>query len=492
VLDLYALLDMNVSLVTRKKNFVILLAVLLAVGFLATTFISHHVARNSLERQLEDEMLPLTSDNIYSEIQRDLLRPILISSLMARDTFVRDWALSGEQDAVKISNFLEEIQQKFGAITAYYISDKTLKYYHPTGVIKTLDSVDPLDQWYFGLRSTTDEYDINVDHDTVDRSRLNIFINYRVFDYNGEFIGVTGIGLSVDAVVKLINSYQRRYNRQIYFVDRQGDVRLHGDNIDLNSNLFKRAGQDAFATKLLTSPSTSTSYVGDDGEDVYINSRLVPEFDWFLIVEQMGGSGKETIDRALVFNILVALGITLVVLAIAHFTLRGYQRQLVEMATIDKLTASLNRGAFENLFGHAIKVATRRSQALALLMIDLDHFKRVNDQYGHQAGDAVLQNVASAIKSVIRDTDTLCRWGGEEFMVLLEDCPLSQATDVAEKIRHQASERTFTFGRDSIAVTLSVGVVAYQAGESMESYLSRADKALYAAKREGRNRVAVG
>ncbi|KJS07271.1 MAG: diguanylate cyclase [Gammaproteobacteria bacterium BRH_c0] len=474
----------------RKKRFVVILAVLLGVGFLATTLISYYVARDSLARHISDEMLPLTSDNIYSEIQRDLLRPILISSLMANDTFVRDWALNGEQDSELISNYLGEIQKKYGTITAFYISDKTLNYYHPDGIIKVLDSDDPEDGWYFPLRNYPADYDINVDDDTVDRSRLSIFINYRVKDYAGRFIGVTGVGLSVNSVVALIESYQRRYGRQIYFVNRDGEIMLHGKDYDLGPRLRDRPGLAPFATQILTAPSTTLTYQRDgERAEIYLNSRLVPEFDWYLMVEQKNDSGKERIDQTLLVNILLALLVTVAVLLVANFTLRGYQQRLIDMATTDKLTGAASRHGFDSIFEHDVKLAKRRQQPLSLLAIDLDHFKSINDSYGHQGGDTVIQVVAARIREQIRDSDTLCRWGGEEFLVLLENCALDAALQRAERIRQIISAKTVRFGRDEIDVTMSIGVAQYYPGEGLDALINRADGALYAAKGDGRNRV---
>lgn len=472
-----------------RKRFVVILATLLAAGFLATTLISYYVARDSLEKHIADEMLPLTSDNIYSEIQRDLLRPILISSLMAHDTFVRDWALAGERDSARISNYLGEIQKKYGAITAFFIADSTLNYYHPDGIIKQLDSDDPEDGWYFRLRDHPGEYEINVDNDTADRSRLSIFINYRVLDYQGRFIGVTGVGLSVDSVIRLIDAYQRRYGRAIYFVDREGDITLHGQGFALADRLRDRPGLRPHVTQILTTPSSSLTFENAEGESIYLNSRLVPEFGWYLMVEQRSDSGKERIDNTLMINILVSLAITLAVLLVAHFTLRGYQRRLIEMATTDKLTGALNRQAFENLFEHAEKLARRRHQPLALMAIDLDYFKSVNDSFGHQGGDTVIAGVSALIREQIRESDSLCRWGGEEFMVLLENCTLADASQRAEALRALIKENRVRFGRDDIGVTISIGVAEYRPGETLEALVSRADGALYSAKREGRDRV---
>lgn len=137
----------------RKLISVVALAVLLIAGFLATSLTSYFVARDSLASSITDQMLPLTSDNIYSEIQRDLLRPILISSVMATDTFVRDWKLQGESDPQRIIAYLAEIQQEYDTITAFFVSEQSRQCYHPTGILKTVSETDPADAWYFAVRN---------------------------------------------------------------------------------------------------------------------------------------------------------------------------------------------------------------------------------------------------------------------------------------------------------------------------------------------------
>lgn len=104
---------------TNKLRFVATLSALLITGFLITSLVSYYVANKSLSDEINQNTLPLTSDNIYSEIQRDLLRPIFISSLMANDTFVRDWTLAGEEDPDKIIRYLKEIQKRYSTITAF-------------------------------------------------------------------------------------------------------------------------------------------------------------------------------------------------------------------------------------------------------------------------------------------------------------------------------------------------------------------------------------
>jgi len=476
----------------KKLYFVVALAVLLVCGFVATSLISYFVAHDSLSRRISEETLPLTSDNVYSEIQRDLLRSVLISSLMAHDTFVRDWTLAGEEKPAKIIRYLGEIQKKYDTITAFFVSDRTHRYYHPTGVLKTVHRNDPGDAWYFRVRRMHAPYEINVDTDTADRARLDIFVNYRVTDYSGNYLGAIGVGLSVDAVRQMVESYQKRYGRQIYFVDREGQVTLHGSGFSGPKDIHERAGLAQYATRVLASPSSSFSYTGADGDTVYVNARLVPQFDWYLMVAQREWPDEARILRTLIINILISLAITALVLVLAHFLIRSYQRRLEEMATTDKLTGAANRQVFDMLFEQTVKGARRRREPVSVVSLDIDHFKAVNDGFGHAGGDEVIQALAKTLRSGMRESDTLCRWGGEEFLVLMPNCTAEDAGVRAEEIRRRVRSQSVRFGREQIDITVSLGVAQYREGESLSELVGRADAALYRSKRAGRDRVTRG
>ncbi|MEX0738858.1 MAG: diguanylate cyclase [Pseudohongiella sp.] len=475
----------------RKVLFVSALTALMVIGFMATSLTSYFVAQDSLARNISEQMLPLTSDNIYSEIQRDLLRPILISSVMATDTFVRDWALTGEEDPERIIAYLNEIQQQYQTITAFYVSEESRRYYHPNGVLRTVSPDEPGDEWYFRVRDMREPYEVNVDTDTADLSRVSIFINYRVLDYNNNYIGATGVGLSVEAVTRLIDTYQERYNRSIYFVDRQGNVTLTGQGYDRSAHLQDQDSLGPLATRILSTPSSSISYTNSAGDRVYLNSRLVPEFDWYLIVEQNSPASAQRLDDTLILNLGLSAAIMLLVLIIAHFTLRSYQRRLEDMATKDRLTGVANRHLFEMIFNHVQKNSQRYPRPVALIGIDIDHFKHTNDTHGHQAGDLVLQAVANTILQQTRDSDTLCRWGGEEFVLLLDNCTVEDAMQRAETIRNAVKAQVVAFGKARIQITLSLGVTTYHPGESLDPFIARADAALYQAKDDGRDRTVL-
>lgn len=472
-----------------KNYFILILVAVLGVGFLITSIVSYYVARSSLDDRIAGEILPLTSDNIYSEIERDLLRSILISSLMAHDTFLHDWIVKGEQEPKQIQRYLKEIQKKYNTTTAFFISDQTRNYYHPTGIIKQVQQKDKADIWYFRTRDMNSPYDINIDHDTADRSRLTIFVNYRVIDRDNEFLGITGIGLSTDTVAKLIETYQQRYSRNIYFIDREGAVTLHGGNFEGPKQIQERQGINKFATRILSNPSSSITYKNRDGDVMYVNSRLIPEFGWYLLVEQSKSSAEAYLLDTLLFNVLMALLIAALVVVVVYMTIHRYQQRLEQMAMTDKLTGANNRHVFQAVFNQVAGSAKRRGDPISLLCIDIDHFKDINDSRGHQAGDKVLRHFADIVRSSIRESDTFCRWGGDEFLVLMGGCDRDNAGQIAEKIRARFAEQPFRFGDEDVYVNVSIGVAQHQGDEPLESLVRRADDALYESKRQGRNRV---
>ena len=164
-----------------------------------------------------------------------------------------------------------------------------------------------------------------------------------------------------------------------------------------------------------------------------------------------------------------------------------FEAELRNLAVTDTLTGVWNRRHGTELLSADLS-ARRPGQALSLLMLDIDHFKVMNDTFGHQAGDHVLIEVASRLRRSLRGNDMVARWGGEEFVVLLRDCALPDALRLAEDMRAAIAEVPF----DALgSLTVSVGVAEARAGEDLTTWLERADQALYRAKRSGRNEVAA-
>jgi two-component system cell cycle response regulator len=164
----------------------------------------------------------------------------------------------------------------------------------------------------------------------------------------------------------------------------------------------------------------------------------------------------------------------------------------MEMAITDGLTGLHNRRYMETHLTTLVEQAGARSKPLSLLILDIDYFKSINDNHGHDAGDDVLREFAMRIRKSIRGIDLACRYGGEEFVIVMPETDMAVASLVAERIRRKVASEPFRIdqGAKSLDVTISIGLAALGAnGDNAASLLKRADQALYRAKRDGRNRV---
>jgi diguanylate cyclase len=154
----------------------------------------------------------------------------------------------------------------------------------------------------------------------------------------------------------------------------------------------------------------------------------------------------------------------------------------------DPLTELPNREAYNERIQSEFNRWQRYQHSLSLAVCDLDFFKKINDSFGHQAGDRVLKVISRSIAKRLREVDFFCRYGGEEFVVILPETTLEKATTLLEKIRIAIAGTAFNYKNDPLSITLSIGITQFRQGDSIESAFGRADKALYAAKAEGRNR----
>lgn len=166
-------------------------------------------------------------------------------------------------------------------------------------------------------------------------------------------------------------------------------------------------------------------------------------------------------------------------------------RAATQSALRDPLTGAGNRVAMEQTLQREIDMSRRHAQPLSVLMLDIDHFKRVNDDHGHGAGDDVLRAIAASIKAQLRNVDMVFRYGGEEFLILLSNTGREAAAMVGERLRQATQSEEYFADGQLIEITVSLGCSTLLPGESADSLLRRADSALYVAKREGRNRLAM-
>jgi diguanylate cyclase (GGDEF)-like protein len=239
----------------------------------------------------------------------------------------------------------------------------------------------------------------------------------------------------------------------------------------------------------LPQPKSGNFTYQEQGRGHFLNVRYIPELDWYLFVDKHEEGALAGVRHTLYLNLLICALISAVVLFLVYVATRRYQQRIAALATTDVLTSLPNRRGFDLLAAQALQEAIRDKSPLSAMLLDLDHFKQLNDTHGHLAGDHVLRGFAQSLQSNLRQSDIICRWGGEEFILLLKDTGSSTARQLGEKIRQQTEEQVFPFNGVNLRVTTSIGITELHGDDSLDRLIARADRALYRAKQSGRNRV---
>jgi diguanylate cyclase (GGDEF)-like protein len=197
---------------------------------------------------------------------------------------------------------------------------------------------------------------------------------------------------------------------------------------------------------------------------------------------------QQGIDYRLVWKILAGSCFILLIGILRHRKLKALNEELERLSVTDRLTGLFNRMKLDEAFNTEIKLAIRYNQSFSIIILDIDHFKMVNDSYGHQVGDKVLVEFARILQLNTRETDIVGRWGGEEFMVVCRRTDKIGVQELAEKLRQTIQDHPFPVVQHK---TASFGVTTWLEGDKTEELVARADEALYEAKNNGRNRVEV-
>jgi len=207
------------------------------------------------------------------------------------------------------------------------------------------------------------------------------------------------------------------------------------------------------------------------------------------------GTDSDARLRALIGATVIPIVLAVPLFWFLSFKLRELavaNRKLEQLASTDNLTGCLNRGAFSSMVDNWLARQPAQAQRGALLIIDADHFKRINDRYGHDKGDVALRMIADCIGRVLRAGDLLGRMGGEEFGVFLPGVTAENAVEIAERVRAKVGQASFVPVDRKHALSVSIGAAAFEAPVGSTQLFKFADEQLYAAKRDGRNRVRFG
>lgn len=388
--------------------------------------------------------------------------------------------------------------------------------------------------------------------DTQAQSRM-VIVAEPIHSSSQRLLGVLAAKINLDGIRPRLESYTRNRADELYLIDAGRNLLV--SSTELSEELLEAKLDDRIHQAMTDEPQNPFDYEGYRGEDVVGMLASVPVLDWAVIAEIDKEKAYSEITRLRYFTAFLVGGLLLCIWGLAYILglsiIRPLERLSLESAKVasgdldvevpvkglnevayltqvfNDMVARLRQNREElaaanealvekneelhrisitddltGLFSrrHAMEIcetelarSKRYEHAFALLMIDIDHFKAVNDTHGHQVGDQVLRHLSGVFRDSIRKCDYAGRYGGEEFIILLTQSGLDDGVEVAERIRLAASELELDGKGGTFSFTVSIGVSSYpEAGSDIQDVINNADEALYEAKKQGRNRVLAG
>jgi diguanylate cyclase (GGDEF)-like protein len=470
----------------RYHKQIIFISLIISIGFSISAVVTYSREKSEAEKRVLEESLPLIGDSIYTEIQSNIMNPVDIATFMAHDSFVRDWIIDKNSNPTIIRKYLRGIKEKYNATTAFLVDDAEKKYYTDNGSQLVLHNNTARDSWYWRVLADPATYELNLGKYQENDSLL-VFANEKIFDDQGKIIGIVGISLELHRFKKIIDKYADKYNNAIYIFDQSGNIIIrsttstfppHFDFKSMNTAIH----QDESVPHNFLLQSTATERI--------VGIRKLPGSNWYLAVEEDVSETLANEKKSMIETLLVSIISSIIVILSTTGLIYNTQRKLFAAATTDPLTGLLNRNAFHERIRRQRK--RHGEQAFLLAMIDIDHFKAINDSHGHQVGDEVIRDCARALREAASDGDILARWGGEEFLLFSsqpDGCDENRCHQWLDDIRANIAARRINCHGVEMCVTVSIGYTLAKDSANWEQLLEVADQALYAAKQAGRNRV---
>ena len=474
-----------------KYKIVTIISFLLLTLSVGSSLLNYKISMDAAQNQLKTKSLPLSVDNIYTEIQKHIIEPFLVASMMANDTFVKDWIVQGENNVQKIQKYLDSIKNKYGMLATFLVSQKTKNYYTHNGVIKQVDKQDSTNKWYYEFKNSPNNHEINLDLNKHLSDTLIMFINFKMLDENFNYLGATGVGIEISYINDMLKMFKDIYKLKVSFLDANANIILSEEhNQSKMINLDSIDELSKYKDTILLKNSHIIEYE-KDGYKYLLNTKYIEELNIYLLVEAKLDSFTQNTKNTFYLNMSMSLLLTFIITLIAIIVICKHNKKLEKLINYDLLTQIPNRRNFKEKFEYLLLLNKRNNQPLSLLFIDLDNFKKINDKFGHQVGDEVLKEFSLVLKQNIRKTDIYARWGGEEFIVAFVGTSVDEAVRISNKIREAVQKNKKIKTLISGSLTISCGVTQSTDDDTVDTIIAKADKAMYDAKGSGKNKVCV-
>lgn len=483
----------------KKYSLLIWLFLIFVAGTAALILTSAPSSSSHNERANLEQLLNLSSEQVLNDLGKEINLITNDIKLPEPSPAMREWLLNAEQEAAPIAAELQDIQKKlpgFSSSTAFLVATERTQLLDFHGVPRQLDQHNPADHWIFKSINDPNSPIKSIEVDLANRDYVNIFISQQLLNDEGKAVGLFAIRAQSDRLKRLLDTLQNKYHRLLYLSDDNGNLVFANDSIKrLRDKLLSTAGIQQVAASVLANKQSAlqlTEFKEND-HTVLLASQYFPSLGLHLLLEQPITAEPTALLSPIQMTLAVCAAMAILSLTLVFVRLYQLHRRLDQSAATDQLTTLLNRQAFDFVFNQAMTESERSRLPLCVALIDIDLFKQVNKKNGHLLGDHILKEIAMITRRSLRESDIICRWGGEEFLILLKNCSLEKATSIAENLRQTIANNDFSRTTDltkkRISVTVSMGVAECKIGEKDDSVFERAEIALKQAKENGRNGV---
>ncbi len=463
-----------------RKNFLLFVtSIILIISFGFSTVVSLQ-SMDILVKENNRDNSVIYANEISNAVIDVFSEAVAVSKSMT-NTFVKEFLKNSRNLTVKeqseiLRKYLSDIVYKFGYSTAFLADAKTMAYYSEHGYSKTVDPLNPDDNWYLPFKESGKAYELNVDNDQANNNRLTIYVNMRITDNTGDFLGVCGVGVPMKQVMNLLQTLEAQSDISIKLVAVDGVVK-----VARSGQLVFQRTEDELKAMLQKYDYSQPYYYEPKKEDAYTVIKYIPECDWFAVIDYAGG--KSSASSTMLFkNLMTCLIVMLAVLIIINFILNTFTKhteRFAEEALEDQLTGLKNRRSY----ALELEKLNRRQNLndISVASMDINGLKLTNDTFGHNAGDDLLKGSAAAMKAYFgKNGWKLFRTGGDEFIAITTKDVPDRNTIVAEfkmqlKLFHHELIK-------ELSISVGVAKACENNISSVEGLTKIADKRMYADK----------
>ncbi len=453
------------------------------ITLLLTSYFTFKEVINSYNKNQYQSIIPL-----FSIVNTEIIRPLNTAFFIANDPLLIDLIDQEQVSKNRLLTYLRTMSIRHNVVTFLALEKHDIDI-DSNGEVLSLSSDKA--EWYHRLKAQ--EYTQFADIGKAEDPHL--FFDIKLFNAQDEFLGFAGVAIDLDHFAEAFSEYRERFGFELIFVNEQNEVTLssnhlmkteshhrqdeivHVNDLDWYQQMIKNGGKQLANSIIAYS----------DGNRV-ISQMPLPALNWRMFIISPPASEQQEYWTLFLTRIGIFLLIIIVLYSIFIGVVDYFKKRLVESSETDFLTKLPNRSyltwKYEEL--------SCEHDNICVVIADIDHFKEINDQYGHVVGDAALQEVARKLEACLRNEDICGRWGGEEFVMILPDISSEQAIEIIERMRESIANNAFSHSSmsQSFNITISFGLCHKNSGnQSLDNLIQLADTALYQAKSKGRNRT---